>query len=246
MNEGFALYLNLDLTEQEESEQYIQRTDHVLSEVGIKYSGFRNIYLPTEDGKRDQQIYLANKKLKETEWIRNKLSHIMIMNRTDACELGDISVNGMSEPSNVKFQRYEQYYQSTHKLAHPIAVDEKCKLRDGYISYLLAVKYGLHPDIYEALSDQPVRKIVRGMHVTYRENTWENTANKSYKWIYNLREAVIPGDILQVHVNHGLAFMRVDSIYYITGKEFCREHRTVKRHTGIHMMLESKAPVTTH
>ena len=44
------------------------------------------------------------------------------------------------------------------------------------------------------------------------------------------RYSVIPGDILKVKTKKGQAFICVNRIDYVTGKEFCEEYRHVIKH----------------
>lgn len=60
--------------------------------------------------------------------------------------------------------------------------------------------------------------------------------DKLYIWNYTLKDPVIPGDILKVRTKKGEDFMHVRGIAYATGKEFCKEHRNVVKHTGEHFV----------
>lgn len=233
MNEGLSVYLNLDVEKLYENEELIERIDELLLTVGMKYSGFQNMYLPAERENRDHAVYAACKLLRQTEWLKGILAYTMIANLTNACPLRDILTDHMKEPSPEKMKYYETYYLSSGRLAHSIIVDENRQLRDGYTSYLLAVKYDLRPDISEALSGQPLRKIVTGRHVEFTDEKWKIKDSKYYRWAYTIDDSVVPGDILQVSTRNGLSFIRTDKIDYATGKEFCREHRSVKRHIGM-------------
>ena len=104
----------------------------------------------------------------------------------------------MLDSSPEKLWYYEKYYQKKHQLPHAIVVDENKQLRDGYISYLLAKKYNVRADVCEMISGQPMRKIVKGIHVKFSDGNWRKKGNKRYVWIYTLKEPVIPGDILLV------------------------------------------------
>ncbi len=136
----------------------------------------------------------------------------------------------MTKPQPEKLLYYEDYYKKVGNLAHDILINEDNQLCDGYISYLLAQKYRLHPDIYQVLNGQPYRKVVCGRHVKFEEGEWRIKSDKFYNWIYTLKEPVVPGDILQVETSQGLAYMLVEKVGYLTGKEFCNEHKKVREH----------------
>ena len=125
---------------------------------------------------------------------------------------------------------YEEYYRSSRELAHGIVVDEERKLRDGYISYLLAGKYGIRPDIYEALAGSPLRKVVKGRHAVQDGGTWRIKKGRRYSWTYSLKAPVVPGDILKVRTKKGQMYMCVEQIAYVTGEEFCADYSAVIKH----------------
>ena len=232
MNEGMAVFLNIDPEKPRESEELIRRIDRLLLKHGIRYSGIRNLYSPIDQRKRDHGIYNARHVLRETLWLKDRLAYISILHQTNVCSLEQIRLDHMLEPSPGKLKYYEDFYQASYSLAHGIVVDQDRQLRDGYISYILARKYGLQPDIYEAFANEPLRKIVRGRHVVPAGDTWRIKTEKLYTWGYDLRRAVIPGDILEVRTKLGSAFICVDRIDYVTGQEFCGEYSEVMRHLG--------------
>lgn len=135
----------------------------------------------------------------------------------------------MTEPGDVKYGRYERYYLNNKELAHGIIVDEDKKIRDGYISYLLSKKYGYKADVIEVPKRSDISKLVIGHHVEYDEvqNIYIAKSDKRYACIYNLKEAVVPGDILTVQTGKGHAHMKVDKITNIAGKDAISEHRKV-------------------
>lgn len=230
MNEGLAIFLNIDKRKAVENEALIKRIDELLLGSGIKYSGFNNVYSPVEVKDRDDAVFTACRVLRNTDWLKNKLAYVTIINRVSVCSMDQIRSEHMSEPSSAKLEYYEKYYQKSHTLAHGIVVDEHGQIRDGYVSYIIAKKYGLHPDIYEAFAEQPLKKIVRGEHMLKDGDAWKAKSDKIYTWNYSLKDPVVPGDILEVRTQKGKAFICVREIDYITGKEFCKEHRNVIKH----------------
>lgn len=155
------------------------------------------------------------------------------MNQANACRLSEIRTEHDVDCQTEKFKYYEDYYKRTGKLAHDIIVNEQCEIVDGYISYFLARKYDLSPDIFRCVNGAPVRKIVQGRHVARQDDEkWKIISDKFYSWVYTLRKPVVPGDILQVWTKKGLAHMQVDSVHYVTGKEFCSEYRRVRIHVS--------------
>lgn len=235
MNEGFSLFLNLEEDKMEENEILIQKIDDFLLNFGIKYSGLANFYVPTDDDNRDDAVFAACEALKNIVWLKELYAFVLVGNRTNVCGMEEILTDDMSEPSEEKLKYYEDYYLASGKLAHGIVVDENRQLRDGYISYILAKKYGIRTDIYEALSSQPLKKVVKGRHVKLCGNEWKVISENRYRWFYGLKAPVVPGDILQVKTRKGLAFIRVDCIEYETGNNFCRRHKKTKRHLRVRM-----------
>lgn len=230
MNEGLAVFLNMNEREIKETNSLINRIDELLLNCGVKYTGFRNMYTPVEVKDRDHTVYAAYRALNDAAWLKDKLASVSTVNRANACPMERIKADNMLEPSVAKLEYYEKYYQQSHMLAHGIVVDESGQIRDGYTSYIIAKKYGICPDIYEAFAEQPLRKIVAGQHVFKNGNSWKVKSDRSYAWNYTLRNPVIPGDILEVKTKKGQAFICVNRIDYVTGKEFCEEHRHVIKH----------------
>lgn len=230
MNEGMAIFLKLNVGECKENETLIRRMNDLLSNLGIAYTGVNNIYRPVEQKDRDHAVFAACRALRETDWLKDKLDNISIMNRVSTCSIDQIGLEHMSEPSTAKLEYYEDYYRKSRKLAHGVVIDEYGQLRDGYTSYIIAKKYGIRPDVYEALVQQPLRKIVRGRHVFRDGDTWKAGSRKIYAWNYTLKLPVVPGDILRAQTKKGSVFICVHEIDYITGEEFCKEHGNVLRH----------------
>lgn len=226
MNEGMMIFLNGE----EELEKLIGRIDEFLLDFGIAYSGVRNLYIPTETADRDHAVFAACDALKNADWLKDRLAWTSIMNRTDTCPLDQIRLDDMTDPSPGKLKYYEKYYLSSHELAHGIVVDEERKLRDGYTSYILARKYGICADIYEAFAGCPLRKVVMGRHVLQDKGAWKIKGEKRYSWTYSLKAAVVPGDILKVQTKKGQMYMCVDRIAYVTGEEFCAKYSAVMKH----------------
>ncbi len=230
MNEGIAVFLNGRENEGRKLEKLIRRIDDFLLDFGLTYSGIMNLYTPTAEEDRDHAVFAARNALHNAEWLKDRLAYVSIANQTNACPLEQIRLDNMAEPSAAKLNYYEAYYQSSHELAHGIVVDEEKRLRDGYISYLLARKYGIRPEIYEAFSIRPLRKVVIGRHAVQHRGTWKRKKGRKYCWTYSLKAAVVPGDILKVQTKKGQMYMCVERIEYVTGEEFCAEYSAVIRH----------------
>lgn len=151
--------------------------------------------------------------------------------QTNSCSLKEIDIRHMTEPSAIKYNRYEKYYLENTELSHGIIVDENSKIRDGYIAYLLSEKYGCNVDIMEVPKGSPIAKLVIGHHVEYdtEQKTYVTKTGKRYAWIYTIHEAVVPGDILLVKASKGYAYMQVEKITNIAGKKTIKRHKKVKR-----------------
>lgn len=232
MNEAMAIFLKIDAKESEENRTLIKKIDALLLTHGVEYTRIRNLYKAIDYENREHVLFAAKRALMSESWLRDRLAAVSIVNRTNVCAMDEIKLDHMSEPSFRKMKYYEDYYHSSCSLAHGIVVDENRQLRDGYISYLIARKQGLIPDIYEAFANQPIRKIVRGRHVCLETGIWRIKNDVLYSWQYRLRKPVAPGDILKVETRKGDAFICAEQIDYTAGREFCREHFKVKGHMG--------------
>lgn len=235
MNETLYVFLNLDMEKQRENEALISRIDELLLTVGVEYSGFFNMYVPVNRQERDRAVFRAVKLLRSTEWLKDIFAYTLVGTLTNACPVEEIRTDAMSNPSPEKLWYYEQYYQKTNKLPHAIVVDEDKQLRDGYISYLLAKKYDAHADVYETVSGQPLRKIVRGVHIEFSGGKWRKKSDKRYVWKYMLKEPVVPGDILLAETKTGADFICVDKIDYVAGHGFCSQYKKIRKHMNTHM-----------
>lgn len=231
MNETLSVYLNLNM--EEEDEALIERIDQLLLTVGLKDSGMGNIYVPEDWKNRDQAVFRGEQLLRKAEWLKGILKSIEIGTWTNVCPIEQIQTDRMKKPSPDKLQYYEEYYQKTKKLPHAIVVDEERQLRDGYTSYLIAKKYGAGADVCEAFSGQPLRKTVRGRHVTFQNGKWRVKNKKRYVWLYTLKKPVVRGDILLVNTKNGTDYICVDRIDYAAGQEFCSSYKKVKRHMNM-------------
>lgn len=145
-------------------------------------------------------------------------------------DIGEIRTDHMTLPRSEKLHYYENFYKTTGKLVHPIVIDEENRLRDGYISYLLARKYGEQIDILKVTSRQSIAKIVIGRHVYRVDGEYRIKCNKYYRWLYDLGHAVVPGDILRVETKKGKAYMCVEKIDYLIGKECYSQHARALKH----------------
>lgn len=238
MNESLSVYLDLDVEKWGQNEVLIRRIDRLLLTVGMKYAGFLNMYIPVEKQKRDQIVFRAEELLRETDWLKDVLAFTLVGTCTNVCPIGEIRTDGMSHPSPEKLWYYEQYYQKTKRLPHAVVVDEEKQLRDGYISYLLAKKYDAHVDICGMVSGQPLKKIVKGEHVRFSDGKWRRKSDAWYIWIYELKEPVVPGDILLVNTKTGADFICLERIEYAAGHAFCSKYKTVRKHMKMHMEEE--------
>ncbi len=235
MNDTLAVYLNLDMEKGWENELLIQKIDRLLLTVGMKYSGIMNLYVPVDKKNRDEAVFQAEKLLRNTDWLKGIFAYTLVGTWTNACPLEEIRTDTMCYPSPAKLWYYEQYYQRTKRLPHAIVVDEDKQLRDGYISYLLAGKYKVHAEVCEAVSGQPLRKIVRGRHVKYSDGKWTQKGERRYTWIYTLKAPVVPGDILLVNTKNGADYICVDSVDYIAGHRFCSKYKKARKHMNMRM-----------
>ncbi|MCM1189196.1 MAG: hypothetical protein NC541_07850 [bacterium] len=145
----------------------------------------------------------------------------MIVELTSILNLDKINVSGMSMPRAEKLRYYEKYFLAEGRFANAIVVDEAWNIRAGYVTYLLARKYGVRPQIFEVRASSPLIKAVRGRYVHYKDWKWSFVNAKGGSWIYALKEPVIPGDILRVESHKGTACIQVDRVEYVDGQENC-------------------------
>lgn len=138
---------------------------------------------------------------------------------TAVLNLDKINVSGMIAPKPEKLSYYEKYFLRTGHFANPVIVDEGWNIRAGYVTYLLAKKYGVRPQIFEVRASRPLTKVVRGRYVKYIAWEWKPLGTKQNSWIYTLRESVVPGDILRVESPRGTACMQVEEIGFTDGME---------------------------
>ena len=200
-----------------EAKRYL---DELVDKYGWKYSGWVNCYIPKVRDTREETVDRVKDAIKSDERLKKYFPKVMISTLTNICGLEEIEVSNMTDPEDAKYSRYERDYLETKELTHGIIVDETKKIRDGYISYLLAKKYGCKVDIMEAPSESPIYKMVVGHYVEYDEEQ-HKYISKDYKihsWIYNLEEAVVVGDILIVQTSEGQAYIEVYHVTNTAGK----------------------------
>lgn len=232
MNDMIQVYFDYDVDNLQERfgiEKEIQYLDKLVEKYGWKYSGITNVYVPIVKETREETVGKVIEAITDDERLKKYSPKIMRGTLTNVCELEKIEVQHMTKPRDVKYSRYERFYLETKKLAHEIIVDEDKRIRDGYISYLLAKKHGCKVDVIEVPKESAISKLVIGHHVEYNEeqNTYIAKTNKRYVWIYNLKEAVVIGDILLVQTCKGQAYAQVQKITNIAGKDAISKHKKV-------------------
>lgn len=154
----------------------------------------------------------------------------MIVELTSILNLDKINVSGMITPKPEKIKYYEDYFLATGCFANAVIVDECWNIRAGYVTYLLAKKYGVRPQIFEIRASKPIVKTVRGRYVKYISWEWRFTNEKRSSWIYKLKESVVPGDILRVEESKGTAYMQVEEVQYVADPESLLSLRKALKH----------------
>lgn len=246
MNEIFYVYLKLKNRKAEEQLRLVNKMNEMLLSVGLKYSGLDNIYIPQDYKRRDDIVFEAIHMLENCEWLEGVYDQAMAGSRYYGKGLSDIDCSLMAWPKASKLAYYEDYYLKTGELPHSILVDENDRLADGYISYLLAQKYNLRKnmgkglEIYRVESDVPYKKIVMGRHVAFDNDSIIIKNEKYYRWIYDIKEPVVPGDILLVRAGKGKDFMVVDRIDHEAGNKNLSVYKKVIKHTGKKMERKAK------
>lgn len=169
----------------------------------------------------------------------------MTVELTSILNLDKINVSGMIAPKPERLKYYEDYYLAEGRFANAVIVDEHWNIRSGYMTYLLAKKYGVRPPIYEVRASRPLKKIVRGGYVRYpewgqgsvsgqagdrRSGGRKSADRKQEVWLYTLKEPVVPGDILRVETRNGASNIRVEAVEYIGEDESCVNMRRTLKH----------------
>lgn len=234
MHDMIFVYLDYNSDDEEERvcvEEDIKYMDTLIEKQGWKYSGVANMYIPMERDSREETITGVLEAIGSDKRLRKYSPKVISGMQTNSCTLKEIDIQHMTEPSTVKYNRYEKYYLENTELSHGIIVDENRKIRDGYIAYLLSEKYGCNVDIMEVPKGSPIAKLVIGHHVEYdtEQKTYVTKTGKRYAWIYTIHEAVVPGDILLVKTSKGYAYMQVEKITNIAGRKTIKRHKKVKR-----------------
>ena len=237
MIDMLSLFLQFDQDDPdvvEDVENCIKKIDNLLLDNGWEYSGCRNLYLPVKGTENDETWHKAMEAVSNEEEFKKYKPYFNLGSLTNSCGLDEVVIKGMSPVREDKLKKYEEYFDRKHEFAHGIVVDENNVLRDGYATYIIAKEKNASAAIMCARSTQPIRKIVRGMHVRKTKDGFEyKSDSRAYIWYYDLREAVVPGDILRVRTKYGKYLIRVCEINYVAGVYSCREHyKKVCSHTG--------------
>lgn len=154
----------------------------------------------------------------------------MAVELTSVLNLDKINVSGMSAPKPDRLKYYENYYLAEGRFANAVIVDECWNIRSGYMTYLLARKYGVRPPIFEVRASKPLKKVVRGRYASCPEGEPRSAARRQGTWLYTLKEPVVPGDILRVESRGGASNIRVEAVEYIADDGSCANMRRTLRH----------------
>ena len=164
----------------------------------------------------------------------------MAVELTSILNLDKINVSGMSTPKPETLAYYEAYYLAEGQFANAITVDEHWNIRSGYVTYLLARKYGVRPPIFEVRASRSLIKVVRGRNVRYMAWEWKVVNTRLISRICTLKEPVVPGDILRVEAQNGEIYMQVESVEHVDGTVGCAGMRkTLKRVRKSKRIMES-------
>ena len=126
----------------------------------------------------------------------------------------------ITKPSTEKMREKEKEFQETGLLPTEIILDDQNRLLDGYISYLLAVKYGLE--------DVPVkygrRQVIKAHHKEH---------GKRYEWELpeRLIDQVAAGDKVMIRNTRGLRWVIVDVV---------EEYGACEHPLGLRMVIKKK------
>lgn len=154
----------------------------------------------------------------------------MSVELTSILNLDKINVSGMTAPNPERLKYYENYYLAEGRFANAVIVDECWNIRTGYMTYLLAKKYGVRPPIFEIRAFRSLRKVVRGVYVRYPACQQIPGDKRRETWLYTLREPVVPGDILRVEARKGASYIRVETVEYVAEDKSCAGMRRTLKH----------------
>lgn len=165
----------------------------------------------------------------------------MIVELTSILNLDKINVSGMNMPRPEKLKYYERYFLEEGRFANAVVVDETWKIRAGYVTYLLAKRYGVRPRILQIRASSPLVKAVKGRYVHFRDGNWSHAGAREGLWKYGLKEPVVPGDILRVETARGTACIRVESLEYVEESENGAEIGNVLKHVRRNRSMPGEA-----
>lgn len=154
----------------------------------------------------------------------------MAVELTSVLNLDKINISGMSAPKPERLKYYEDYYLAEGRFANAVIVDECWNIRSGYMTYLLARKYGVRPPIFEVRASKTLKKAVRGRYVRSPEREQRPAGRKQGIWLYTLKEPVVPGDILRVEGRGKPSVIRVEAVEYIADDGSCAGMRRTLKH----------------
>lgn len=118
-------------------------------------------------------------------------------------------------PGSRKMDRAEQRFQQIGKLPANIVINDENVLIDGYITYLLAVKYGIQrTDLYRGYTE-----VVEVVHYA--------GSNRMYMWRVPLRLVgeITEGDYIIVPTSRGAKRVKVTKVI---GQQYPEQGRTLK------------------
>ena len=138
-----VLYLCFDMESKDREtvhaiEKLLPDADALLEKTGWEYTGFQNMYRPVKGTDPDDTYDDAIRAIRDADWLKDYKPHFRIGTLTNACDLGEIVIQGEEPLDEEKLHRYREYYEKERSFAHGIIVDEENVLMDGYMTYLIA------------------------------------------------------------------------------------------------------------
>ena len=121
MNDMIQVFFDCDadnLQERLAIEKEIEYFDELVEKLGWKYSGLANVYIPIVRETREETIGEVVEAIASDERLQKCSPKIMKGTLTNACDLGEIELQHMTEPGDVKYSRYEKYYLENKELTH--------------------------------------------------------------------------------------------------------------------------------
>lgn len=132
---------------------------------------------------------------------------------TEKITLDMIDIKKMTRPSKAKLKHYGVFYDLTGRLSHDIYINNNKEIIAGYCSYLIAKNHNYTNFKVHLVNNNQLTKVVYCKHMLYK-NGKIKLYHKTYAYVYPLKNAVVPGDIVKAKHKSYYNTLVVQSIEY--------------------------------